>query len=272
MACYFSVFTVDINEWCNAKTNRKINFDCNENVEKVTTVNRSRGELILGAIAIAILFVSFLRLGMWQLDRAEELKKLQTPQPEKPIVALLDVAQPGTNLSGNSVNRRVHLHGHYVASYRAPGQISPTQQRETWSIGLLEIPDVGAILIAREIIPADSTPEQVPEGDVEVIGRLMPRQYDDRSEPSPGVLSRIDSALIIRDTDLALFDGFVLAQSEKIDGKKSPLRYIKDSQAKPTIPGFYWQHIAYVAIWWLAAVVVLFLPFYQRFHERSRNG
>jgi len=34
--------------------------------------------------------------------------------------------------------------------------------------------------------------------------------------------------------------------------------------ARPSVPGYYWQHISYVVIWWLMALVVVFLPFYGR--------
>lgn len=238
-----------------------------------SSASRSRGHLALFGIAITVLFLSFLRLGFWQLDRAGELKKLQAPQPEKPIVQLLDIAQPGTNLAGDAVNRRVTLTGHYVAHYRAPGQVNGKQ---TWDVGLLEIPDIGAILVARSIHSQKTSDQlsadQFGGSEIEITGRLMPRQYDDRAPSAEGTLTRIDSALIVRDTDLALFDGFVIAQSEKVDGAPTKLELIADTPAKPTIPGFYWQHIAYVAIWWLAAAVVLFLPFYQRFRERAIHG
>jgi Mg2+ and Co2+ transporter CorA len=44
--------------------------------------------------------------------------------------------------------------------------------------------------------------------------------------------------------------------------------------ARPTVPGYYWQHIAYVVIWFLMAVVTLYLPFYQRRRTKllSSNG
>jgi cytochrome oxidase assembly protein ShyY1 len=32
--------------------------------------------------------------------------------------------------------------------------------------------------------------------------------------------------------------------------------------------GFYWQHISYVVVWWLLAILVLFLPFYTRIRDR----
>ena len=237
-----------------------------------TANKRNFGEALLFGIAILILSGSFLRLGFWQLDRAQDLKRVQSIKPNTTVVDLLSVAQPGSNLSGESVNRIVRFSGRYVAHYVAPDQ---GNNRETWIVDLMEIPDVGAILVARAI--EGSSTSEMPRGnsqnDIDVVGKLMPRQFEDRSfEPTPGSLVRIDSSLIVEDTDLALFDGFVIAQSEKVAStgvSLEPGKRIVASSAKPTVPGFYWQHIAYVAIWWLAAGVVLFLPFYQRVRKRE---
>ena len=177
-----------------------------------TANKRNFGEAFLFGIAILILSGSFLRLGFWQLDRAQDLKRVQSIKPNTTVVDLLSVAQPGSNLSGESVNRIVRFSGHYVAHYVAPNQ---GKSRETWIVDLMEIPDVGAILVARGI--AGSTTSEMPRGDINVVGKLMPRQFEDRSfEPTTGSLVRIDSSLIVEDTDLALFDGFVIAQSEKL--------------------------------------------------------
>ena len=229
---------------------------------------RNFGEALLFGIAILILSGSFLRLGFWQLDRAQDLKRVQSIKPNVTVVDLLNMAQPGSNLSGESVNRIVRFSGRYVAHYVAPDQ---GNNRETWIVDLMEIPDIGAILVARAI--EGSTRSEMPRDDIDVVGKLMPRQFEDRSfEPTPGSLVRIDSSLIVEDTDLALFDGFVIAQSEKLAStgvSLDPGKRIEATSAKPTVPGFYWQHIAYVAIWWIAAVVVLFLPFYQRVRKRE---
>ncbi|MFM8842404.1 MAG: hypothetical protein ACKOFU_06835, partial [Actinomycetota bacterium] len=62
--------------------------------------------------------------------------------------------------------------------------------------------------------------------------------------------------------------GFLLLQSERIEGNQSNLNQIPDSIAEPTIPGYYWQHLSYVVIWSLMALLTLYLPFYQR--QRNR--
>jgi len=239
---------------------------------KASTKKSDLGEVILFAIAVIVLSGSFIRLGFWQLDRAHDLKRVQSVKPSTTVIDLLDVAQPGSNLSGSSVNRIVRFSGRYVAQYLAPHQANGD---ETWRVGLMEIPDIGAILVARDVQESKNISQSdLPIGVIEVVGRLMPRQFDDRAPTTEGSLVRIDSSLIVGDTDLALFDGFVIAQSEKSqesDTVIESMKRIDASPAKPTVPGFYWQHIAYVAIWWLAAGVVLFLPFYQRIRKREQE-
>ena len=239
---------------------------------KASTKKSDLGEVILFAIAVIVLSGSFIRLGLWQLDRAHDLKRVQSVKPNSTVINLLDVAQPGSNLSGSSVNRIVRFSGRYVAQYLAPHQANGGQ---TWRVALMEIPDIGAILVARGVQESKTISQSdLPSGVIEVVGRLMPRQFDDRAPTTEGSLVRIDSSLIVGDTDLALFDGFVIAQSEKSQESNTAVESMKRidaSPAKPTVPGFYWQHIAYVAIWWLAAGVVLFLPFYQRIRKREQE-
>jgi hypothetical protein len=109
----------------------------------------------------------------------------------------------------------------------------------------------------------------------------MPHQNEDRAvfTNEVNVLSRLDSALIADKTNLPIFDGFVIVQTEAISGIESSLKLISSEPARSTVPGYYWQHISYVVIWWLMAGVVVFLPFYQKFKKnedseielRSRN-
>jgi hypothetical protein len=99
---------------------------------------------------------------------------------------------------------------------------------------------------------------------IDIVGVLRAGQDGDRADNSAGVISRLDSAVIVGSTDLDLFDGYILASSESRGG--SELNRSRPSAEKLTsrIPGFYWQHLSYVVIWWLMAGVVLYLPFYRR--------
>jgi cytochrome oxidase assembly protein ShyY1 len=214
---------------------------------------------------VLILCATFIRLGFWQLDRAGEFQELQKPYIERPVINLSQVAIPGENLSDDSINQMVRFSGKYLDQYIAPNQEDKYGVRSDWIVGLLQIDSGGAILVVRSI----SNTEVLP-GKVDITGRLFNRQFDDRAKKSSSQLSRIDPALLVASYDQKLFDGFVLAQSESINGIELDIKRPELDPAKPSVPGYYWQHISYVVIWWLMALVVLFLPFYQV--SRKRQG
>ena len=217
------------------------------------------------ALIVLILCATFIRLGFWQLDRAGEFQELQRPYIERPVINLSQVAIPGENLSDDSINQIVRFSGRYLDQYIAPNQEDKYGVKSDWVVGLLEVDSGGAILVVRSI----SNTEVLP-GKVDITGRLFNRQFDDRAKKSSTTLSRIDPALLVASYDQKLFDGFVLAQNESINGIELDIKRPELDPAKPSVPGYYWQHISYVVIWWLMALVVLFLPFYQV--SRKRQG
>ena len=217
------------------------------------------------AFIVLILCATFIRLGFWQLDRAGEFQELQRPYIERPVINLSQVATPGENLSDDSINQIVRFSGKYLDQYIAPNQEDKFGVRSDWVVGLLEVDSGGAILVVRS-----TSNTEIPLGAVDITGRLFNRQFDDRAKKSSSQLNRIDPALLVASYDQKLFDGFVLAQNESINGIELDINRPELDPAKPSVPGYYWQHISYVVIWWLMALVVLFLPFYQV--SRKRQG
>jgi hypothetical protein len=107
-------------------------------------------------------------------------------------------------------------------------------------------------------------PEIQQSMNIDIEGVLVASQFGDRADNVPGVISRLDSAVVVGLTDLDLYDGYILARSEASDGQNLQRTRVTEEKINPKIPGYYWQHISYVVIWWLMAVVVLYLPFYRR--------
>lgn len=219
----------------------------------------------------------FIWLGIWQLDRASDLTQSQKPLVEQKIIALRDLTSPGINLDASAVNRIVRASGKYVDAFIAPNQKSPGIV-STWNVSLLELTPLpsevagkSAILVVRGNEAASSLPVGSTIEPIEITGRLFPRQSDDRAESAPGVLARIDPAIVVGRYDGILFDGFIVVNKEVIAGKVITAARVAVDPAKPTVPGYYWQHISYVVIWWLMALLVLFLPFYQRYERKLRN-
>lgn len=227
--------------------------------------SRSLTSKIGSTFAVILLVTAFILLGFWQLDRAGQVKELQKPYQEKPVIALSEISAPNSNLSGESVNRIVEFSGTYVAQFDAPDQIDSRGEKSDWQVALMEVDGGGYLLVVRSERATD-----MPKGDIFVTGRIFPRQYEDVSERVSGELSRIDPSLVVADYPGDYYDGFVVAQQELRGGIALEVARVNLEPAAPSVPGYYWQHIAYVVIWWLMALVVLFLPVYGRWREREQ--
>jgi hypothetical protein len=122
-----------------------------------------------------------------------------------------------------------------------------------------------AILVVRGLWTERlSNPDIQQSMNIDVTGLMVASQYGDRAENSAGVISRLDSAVITSLTDLDLYDGYILATGESTRDQKLDRTRVTPEKLTSKIPGFYWQHLSYVVIWWLMAGVVLYLPFYRR--------
>ncbi|MCX6438572.1 MAG: hypothetical protein NT101_00900 [Actinobacteria bacterium] len=218
-------------------------------------------------VAVLLIAAIFFALGLWQLDRAKELKEslVTATQVDTNIVPLTSIATARQPLQASAINRMVQVSGHYVASFRAPNQSDGNNTMKDWEVGLLQVGTNQGILVVKglwseRLLNPDISMAMV----IDIKGQLVASQSEDRSINGDGAISRLDSSVIVGLTDLDLFDGYVMASSESHNG--SQLMRARPTPAKLTsrIPGFYWQHISYVVIWWLMAAVVLYLPFYRR--------
>ncbi len=231
------------------------------------TRSNSLAPRIASGVGVVILAAVFFALGMWQLDRAAALKAslVSATTIDEKVVALQSIATANTSLSPSATNRTVKVSGHYVANYRAPGQADGDGVIDDWEVALLQVGDSAGILVVRglwseHLLNPDISQSMV----VDIVGTLRAGQDGERADNSPGVISRLDSAVIIGATDLDLFDGYILASSESHDGSELKRSRPSAEKLRSRIPGFYWQHLSYVVIWWLMAAVVLYLPFYRR--------
>ena len=218
----------------------------------------------VAVLAIAALFVG---LGFWQLQRAADLKEsLKVARTiDTKVVTLQSVAQPRQSLGVQAFNRTVSLTGKYIANFKAPNQDDGNGVVADWEVALAQVDERSAILVVRGLWSERMlNPEIQQSMNIDIEGVLVASQFGDRADNVPGVISRLDSAVIVGLTDLDLYDGYILARSEASDGQDLQRTRVTEEKINPKIPGYYWQHISYVVIWWLMAAVVLYLPFYRR--------
>jgi cytochrome oxidase assembly protein ShyY1 len=79
----------------------------------------------LQAVAVLLLAAIFVGLGIWQLQRAAELKeslKVATTIDTR-IVPLESVATPRVSLPPSALNKTVFVTGQYIQNFRAPNLI-----------------------------------------------------------------------------------------------------------------------------------------------------
>ena len=217
------------------------------------------------ALLVLTIAGSFVGLGVWQLHRAQEMKASTKAPIDRSIYPLLEKTTAAGIVPPESIGKFVRTSGHYIANFKAPNQKDGEGRVADWEAALLQNETDTAILVVRGLWKDRfSSPDIVMATNVEVTGTLMPHQNDDHAANTPAQLSRLDSSILVGTTDAQLFDGFILATAETTRSGAVGRTRISPPVLTAGVPGFYWQHISYVVIWWFMALVVLWLPFYKR--------
>jgi cytochrome oxidase assembly protein ShyY1 len=222
-----------------------------------------------GLLVLAVVLV-LVGLGNWQLDRAALVKENNAAAKvvDPKIYPLKDLATPPLPLDSRNVNKQVSVEGFYVANFKAPLQRDRDGAVSDWEVALLQVdgltPPSGILVLRGLWEDRLKNPEVAMSTKISLVGTLQPHQNDDRADNEPGVISRLDSSVIVGLVDLQLYDGFIAANSESTRNGELVRERVIPPIPVSRIAGYYWQHISYVAIWWLMAAIVLYLPFYRR--------
>ena len=201
-------------------------------------------------LATALLVAIFLSLANWQWNRAVDLKKPVTrDQSVSPIDSLIS---PNGSIEPSALGQKVSLEGNYISNWIAPHQ----DGNKSWVVGLLKTKDNAAILVVRGVRGSN----ELALGKSKIVGYVMPPQSEDVADNSGNQLSRVDSSLFVSKTELPLYAPYIQVISENPATGLEILPFKVSSK----IPGFYWQHISYVVIWFLFALTAIYLMIYQR--------
>jgi cytochrome oxidase assembly protein ShyY1 len=213
---------------------------------------------------LLLIYTGF-ELGVWQLNKAQNLSASTAPVADQPVIELSKIASAGLNIPIKAVNRIVSASGNYSNKYIARDQKLVDEKIVDLDVRLLDLDTGYSILVVR-----GKANEPLPEikSKTQIVGRLYPRQNVDRAFPKPGELSRIDPALVVSEQTPFLYDGYIVLKSEKLtpqlDAAFSP---IPSPQISQRITTFYWQHISYVVVWWFMALLLLIAPLFPQFRK-----
>lgn len=218
---------------------------------------------ILITLTWLLLIYTGFELGMWQLNKAQSLSESTAVQPDKPLIALSEVASAGLNMPIKAVNRIVSASGTYANKYVARDQKITDESIVDLDVRILNLDTGYSILVVRGVA---TEPLIDIKQSVQITGRLYPRQNVDRAFPKIGELSRIDPALVVSEQTPFLYDGYIVLRSES--GSNTAIANfapIPSPQISQKISTFYWQHISYVVVWWFMAVLLLIAPLFPQF-------
>lgn len=221
-------------------------------------------------LGTALLVAIFLSLANWQWNRADELKN--PPKIDQTILPIDSLISPSQSITQEQVGRRVEVEGMFISNWILPNQKVSTKNigdkkvnnPTSFDVGLFQTKDNAAILVLRGIHKdqsSDSTIDLMVKK--KVVGYLLPQQSEDVANTHGDEIARIDSALFVTKTQLPLYAPYIHAISENPTSGYQTISFnVLDMGSD--VPGYYWQHISYVVIWFLFALTAIYLMVYQR--------
>lgn len=137
----------------------------------------------LFVITWLLLIYTGFELGVWQLNKAQNLSASTAPVAEQPVIELSKIASAGLNIPIKAINRIVSASGIYSNKYIARDQKLVDEKIVDLDVRLLDLDTGYSILVVR-----GKANEPLPEikSKTQIVGRLYPRQNVDRAFPKPG--------------------------------------------------------------------------------------
>ncbi len=188
---------------------------------------RHRGWIVLAAAVVAAALTA--RLGVWQLDRAQQKIALQQAidarGTQPPLVA--DALARSADEAAAQHHRRIRLAGQWRHAHSVWLDNRQMDGRPGFHLVTpLQLADGTAVLVQRGWAPRDALDRTrlpavpTPAGDVEIAGRIAPppaRLYDFGAAESGRIRQNLDLDAFARETGLVLRPMSVLQLDDGVD-------------------------------------------------------
>lgn len=90
------------------------------------------------ALLVLFLVTILIGLGLWQLDRANEMRNPAVVPIDRTIYPLTELTTPTGTIPPTSVGKQVRTAGNYIANFKAPNQIDGNGKVSDWEVALLQ--------------------------------------------------------------------------------------------------------------------------------------
>jgi cytochrome oxidase assembly protein ShyY1 len=237
----------------------------------------------LGLFALlVVVIVTFGRLGLWQLNVAQDQGRAEAlAQAQAAEAANLDaIISPHEAFPADGSGRAVIARGTYAADGRLLVGPRRLDGRSGWWVVVpFVVEETGArIAVVRGFVGDPTTPADTPQGQVELRGTLAPGESPAEAPQGLPVrpqeaLGSIDLAVLVNRWPGELYNAFVFATGEQSGGQPVALQPGLLRVPPPEVTGgLKWRNAAYALQWWIFAAFAAYMWFRMVRDDAERQG
>lgn len=223
----------------------------------------------LGLLALALAMgVLFVIAGRWQWSVAHDEARADTVREiqDRPVVALDDFVQPLEDFPVGGSGQRVTTTGEYTGDQVLVVDRLLRGELGAWVVDRFVVAGTGANLaVVRGWIPKGETPPPAPEGTIDLLGSLAPKEAPDEGVGlADGEMTSVDIAKLVNVWPGDIYNGFAFAISENgvsalsEDGREQAPGL---ERVPPPLPdtSLQWRNAMYAVQWWVFAAFPLWM-------------
>lgn len=238
---------------------------------------KARTRFVVVTLAALAMGALTARLGMWQLDRAQQKLALQRALEERSALPAIPAPQLAHDAAEAPAqhHRRVRLEGRWLAERTVWLENRPMDGRTGFYVVTpLQLPDGRAVLVQRGWQPRDlrdrtlRPPLATPAGLVTVRGRIAPppgRLYEFNAAASGPIRQNLDLAAFARET------GLDLAPLSVLQTEGAPDDGLRRDWPAPAVDVH--RHQGYAFQWFaLSGLILVLYAWFQLIAPRRRRA
>ena len=210
-----------------------------------------------------VMVLACVRLGFWQLDRARlsDAPPVTTNEAAVPLVSL-GAAQD--TLPASAAGQLVTATGTYDKTHQyLVVDRSQDGADGRWVLSVLRLAAGSGVLVVRGWVP-DGTPAPAPPpGVVSVTGRVQASEAPGGDLPigetlPAGAIAAVSPIDLLSKVPYPLYDAYVVLTEQAPPPQAGLALVPAPAEEQPSVPGFFLQHVAYVGLWWIFGLFVIF--------------
>ncbi len=214
----------------------------------------------VGLLALAVvLAIGCIIAGRWQwsvahdVARADAVREVQ----DNPVQPLESVVKPHEGFPDDGSGQRVTTRGEYAGDQVLVVDRLLDGDEGRWVVDRFVVEESGANLaVVRGWIPEGETPPEAPDGTIELLGSLAPKEAPDEGGLPEGQMTSVDIAQLVNTWPGEIYNGFAFVMEEDGAPQAPGLERVP-----PPLPdtSLNFRNLMYAVQWWVFAAFPLWM-------------